>query len=657
MNRKPSLKRLTGLVTVVATGALILAACGSSPSSAGSHTTTTTKSSQTALKGGTVTWAEPPATTVNYILPFMPLQFFSVTNISQFQYMLYRPLYWFGTGNTPDVNYKLSVANAPVWNDANHTVTVTLKDWKWSNGEKVDAQDVMFWMNMLKAQATTWAAWLPASTAIPQNLSGITVTNPHQLVFHLTGTYSHHWFLYNELSQISPLPIAWDKTSATAAAGSGGCSAAPFSSIKTSLSSKGVLTDISASAKKCAAVLKFLAGPQNAGSLSTYDTNPLWKVVDGPFSLQSFDATTGKIVLVKNASYSGSPKPIIDKFVELPFTTDSSEYAQLQSGGVDVGYIPSQDVPTYSGKAFVNGAPAAGKNPASLSGYSLSPLYSWGIDYFALNYTNFKDGTAQILKQLYVRQAMQSLMNQSLWVKIYWSGYGVPTYGPVPVLPPNPFASKGEIDNPYPYNPARAKSLLTSHGWKVVPNGASTCVKPGTASGDCGAGIAAGAKLSFNYLWATGNTAFEAQLKAMQTSWAQVGIKIDLVGKTFDDVIGAAIPCPANERCQWDIANWEGGWSYAPDFYPTGGEIFATGAGSNSGAYSDPVNDANIKLTHTTSSLQNMFKYEDYLAQQLPVIWQPDPVYSLSEIKSDICGVTPQEPTLNLTPEYWYRCK
>ena len=35
----------------------------------------------------------------NYIFPFMSLAFFSVTNINQFQYLMYRPLYWFGNGH------------------------------------------------------------------------------------------------------------------------------------------------------------------------------------------------------------------------------------------------------------------------------------------------------------------------------------------------------------------------------------------------------------------------------------------------------------------------------------------------------------------------------------------------------------------------------
>ncbi len=30
-----------------------------------------------------------------------------------------------------------------------------MKGYKWTNGETVNAQDVVFWMNMLKANATS----------------------------------------------------------------------------------------------------------------------------------------------------------------------------------------------------------------------------------------------------------------------------------------------------------------------------------------------------------------------------------------------------------------------------------------------------------------------------------------------------------------------
>ncbi len=98
-------------------------------------------------------------TVPNYIFPFQPIQFFSVTNIAQFQYLMYRPLFWFGTGSQPTLNESLSIGNSPKYSGGNTVVSVSLKNYKWSNGESVTAQDVVFWMNVLKVEKLNWAAY------------------------------------------------------------------------------------------------------------------------------------------------------------------------------------------------------------------------------------------------------------------------------------------------------------------------------------------------------------------------------------------------------------------------------------------------------------------------------------------------------------------
>ncbi len=86
----------------------MLAACSSSSSSSPGAAA----SSGTPVAGGTATWAELPATTPNYIFPFTSSAYFSVANISQFQFLMYRPLYWFGDGASPTLNQSLSLADS-----------------------------------------------------------------------------------------------------------------------------------------------------------------------------------------------------------------------------------------------------------------------------------------------------------------------------------------------------------------------------------------------------------------------------------------------------------------------------------------------------------------------------------------------------------------
>jgi peptide/nickel transport system substrate-binding protein len=586
----------------------------------------------------TATWAEAPQTPPNYIFPFMGLQFFSVSNINNFQFLMYRPLYWFGNGSTPNLNPSLSLASQPVYSNGNKTVSVEIKNYKWSNGETVTAQDVMFWMNMMHSDKANWADY--SQGAMPDDIKSITINSPSKLTFNLTGSVNPYWFTYNELSQITPMPKAWDKTADSGAAGSGGCFSAAYGTAD----------------KACDAVYSYLskasgfdpANPKGANNaLTTYATNPLWQVVDGPFRLTQFDAS-GNVTMVPNKSYSGPVKATISKFVEAPFTTDTAEFNALVGGKIDVGYLPSSNVTSATSNPH-----KAGANNARLSNYNLDPLYTWSINYFPYNFQSTGDNgnAGKIFSQLYFRQAFQSLIDQPLYIKKIDKGYGIPTYGPVPVYPQNSFASSLEKGNPYPYNPKKAKALLTGHGWKVNPGGTTTCVKPGTGRTQCGAGIPKGAKLAFSLEYATGGTALVQQMNAEKASWSQAGINVTLSGASFNTVLGNAVPCTAGQSCDWQLENWGGGWVFAPDYYPTGEPIFQTNAGSNSGNYSNKTNDANIIAT--TVKNVSLTNYENFLAQQLPVVYQPNPATSLTEIKKGLHGVLPQSPLYSINPEDW----
>jgi peptide/nickel transport system substrate-binding protein len=192
----------------------------------------------------------------------------------------------------------------------------------------------------------------------------------------------------------------------------------------------------------------------------------------------------------------------------------------------------------------------------------------------------------------------------------------------------------------------------------VNAGGTSTCVKPGTAKGDCGAGIPAGTPLTFSEVYASGSDTITHIVNYEKSEWAKAGIQVTLSSQPFNNVLKAAVSCypkPTPACTAWDMANWGGGWLYAPDYLPTGEEIFATGAGSNSGDYSDPTNDKLIIETNQTNSATAFSQYVDYLAKQLPVIWQPAGSTAV-EVAKSIGGVLPINALGNLNPEYWYLC-
>ena len=688
----PGLKK--ALLTGVALGvsALVLGACGSGGSSAtntgstststsntGSSSSSTTTSVAPHKTGGTVYWAQGAAAPPNYIFPFTSLQYFSVTNLQDFQYLMYRPLYYFGphTTTSPNVDFTNSLAAAPVWSNGGKTVTVTLKGWKFHDGTTVDAQSVIFWMNMMKAEYANWAGTAPGAVQFPQNIvsysapqgpTGLTV------VFNLNHTYNDTWYLYNELSQITPMDTAWDVTSLTGKPASGGCSKVPSGNI--SWTSTATTSNVPAtSAEKalvtaCTAVWTFdtdnngtAKHPAMGSNLPTFATNPLWQAgTDGPWVLKTFDAKSGACTFTPNPSYSGPQKPIISSFVEVPFTSEDAEFSALAAGGPtapQVGYLPSADITSNA----ISPTQAGAQNSQLTGSYNLSESQGWVVNYYPDNFNSTKGASGHagaVFHQLYVRQALQTLINQPGMIQAYDKGYGYPTYGPAPVYPPNSFATPLEKSpgGPYPFSESKAVALLTANGWKVVPGGTSTCIKPGTAAGDCGAGIPAGTPLSFSEVYASGSATVTKIVDYEKSEWAKAGIQVTLSAQPFNNVLKIAVSCapkPTPACHAWDFANWGGGWLYAPDYLPTGEEIFATGAGSNSGDYSDATNDKLIVQTNQSTSGTVFSQWVDYLAKQLPVVWQPAGS-GAEEIAKNLGGVLPINALETLNPEYWYFC-
>ncbi len=613
-------RALSGFVAALGV-AILCAACGgggSSSSSGGSSgSSASSGSSSAAVAGGNVTYALPPATTPNYIFPLMDSTYYSNVNLFQFQAEMFRPLYWFGPAGTAPgqsiygPNSSLSLAKPPVYSDNDKAVTITLNNYTWTNGNPVTSRDVLFFMNMLKAEESIWPVFVPGE--FPANVTKMKIDSAKSITFDLSGSYSTTWFTDNELSQITPLPQkAWDKTSTSGKIGN---------------------YDMTTAGAK--AVWNYLT--KQASSPATYASNPLWKVVDGPFTLKSFQ-TSGYTVFAANKKYTGPVKPKISTLTLEPFTTDTAEYNALRSGSLTYGYIPPQD--------------ASQKSLIESQGYTVSPWIGWQINYIPYNHANKQVGP--IFNQLYFRQSVQELVDQPVDISKAYYNYAVPTYGPVPSRPTNPLVTKYEETNPYPYSPTKSAANLKAHGWDVKPGGTTTCANASL----CGPGITAGEPLTFNLQYASGLTPVTQEMDQFKSALKQYdGITLNLTQAPFDTVIANAVPCALEKgKCTWQLENWGGGWSYGPDFYPTGESIFETGSNINEGSYSDAENDKLINDTHTQSGTAALQKYEDYLAQQLPVIWQPVQDNQISAIKSTLGGVA-QSPLLNYSPEYWYTTK
>ncbi|WP_084660337.1 ABC transporter substrate-binding protein [Ferrithrix thermotolerans] len=334
-------------------------------------------------------------------------------------------------------------------------------------------------------------------------------------------------------------------------------------------------------------------------------------------------------------------KPSSSSFVEPPFTSESSEFNELASKGLQYGYLPVSDITQQSRLASL--------------GYTLSPCKLFGFDFWVENFNNPVLGP--VFRQLYFRQALQHLVDETQWIKSFLHGLAVPTYSPVPTGVANPFADSLSKTGIYGFSVAQAKQLLVSHGWKVVPNGVSTCIRPGMASNECGAGVSAGTALTIPLLFASGTTSLAQEMQAYKSVAAQVGIQINLSEAPFSKVIASKAPS-SGPTCTWGMANWGGGWSYGPDYSPTGGELFSSGVRVGFSKVV-PETVTLIDNTHTappSESQAALDAYQNFMIKEAPVVYQPYPPYQLSEIASNLKGVD-QSPYGNLTPEYWYYTK
>ncbi|HEY2579983.1 MAG TPA: ABC transporter substrate-binding protein [Streptosporangiaceae bacterium] len=550
--------------------------------------------------------------TANDIFPIMDGAQITPYNIQDFQNLMYRPLLWYGgqPGDEFGLDTQGSLAGAPVYSHGDTVITITLKHYEWSDGQPVTSRDISFFFNLIKASKDYYGLYTPGE--FPDNVKSFTVLSPSTVRLTLTKPYSPQWYSTNELADITPFPQqVWDKESASGPVGN--------------------YDETHAGAVK---VFDYLLS--QARLLSTYASNPLWQVVDGPFRLRSY-STRGDVDLVPNKHYSGSPKPRIKELIERPFTSDTTQFNSLLAGtGLTYAFIPSQDDRQIGAVKAL--------------GYRVFDSIVYGINYIVINFNSPAAGA--LFRQLYIRQALQHLVNQPQDVKYAYNGDATPSYGPVPLAPASPYTTAYERSNPYPFSVSTAESLLRAHGWAVHPGGIDTCVRPGTGPSDCGAGIAAGKGLSFRVVYASGDEDYSVMMEAFQSAASSAGVTVNLSEGQFNQITGVTGVCSTGQSaCNWDGVMY-GGTTFG--VYPTGNGIFTTRA-NGQGNYSSATADKLIHETEYSAGTQPFYAYENYIAQQLPYIWMPWQQQGYMVVLNSVRGYAADQhnPFADTFPENW----
>lgn len=543
-----------------------------------------------------IDYALPANFTPNWILPIGTAAHLNTNNRSIADSLWERLIAYDGSTGRIAWNKKASIATAADFAADGKSVTITLGDRHWSDGKPITSRDVQFWFDLIKANKKEWAGYNPGQA--PDNWTSFKNVDDRHFTITFDKTYNSQWMLANELSEVTPLPQhAWDK---------GG-------------SPQQVWTNLNSAAK----------------NISRYATDPLWKTISGPYAVKSF-STAGKVVLTANKKYDGGEKPGIPTVNLLPFTTADAEKNALRSGSVDYGYIEATDLDQ--------------KDSFTAQGYEVKPWSGWAITYMPYNFNNPAMGA--VFKQLYARQAVQHSIDQGGLAKVVFNGTAVPGYGPIPQGQASDFVSSAQKNNPYPFSTSAARKLLTDHGW-TEQGGVMTCTSPGSGASQCGAGVDDGTKFEMGVLSQSGSTVTDNMMSAIQSSLAKTGIRFSIKTAPVNSVLSQTPQCTSDQSiCKWQLSFFGTAGSWYFSAFPTGDSLFQSQGGSNFGNYSNPEVDKLISASTTSSSNQAIQDYSAALAQDLPVIWLPEPVYQISVVRNGLGGFS-QDSLANFHPAQW----
>ncbi|GAY12345.1 ABC transporter substrate-binding protein [Pseudonocardia sp. N23] len=165
---------------------------------------------------------------------------------------------------------------------------------------------------------------------------------------------------------------------------------------------------------------------------------PTAPVGAGPFRFESF-VPESKAVLVKNPGYWDAADVKIDRLELTPTTDAATVVAAVQSGALDVSYIPGNQIPQ---------AKAAG-------------LEVDVIDSLQVNQVDVHSGLAPLTDRRVV-DALKYAVDRRQIVDVVNAGVGDVAYQP---FPKGYVAYDPTLDGLFAYDPAKARQLLTDAGY------------------------------------------------------------------------------------------------------------------------------------------------------------------------------------------------
>lgn len=335
-------------------------------------------------------------------------------------------------------------------------------------------------------------------------------------------------------------------------------------------------------------------------------------ISDGPYKIDSYTPTK-KITLSRNPAWDPSTDPVrkayVDKVVFNETVSQDSIQQQLQTGtpSADMefdAFVPPSQLPALIAK----------KDPQLSLGEG-----SQNNPYLVFNTVSPTDHDA--LQKKEVRQALSYAINRDNIIQVL----GGPKIAPplTHVLPSNVVGGEQDF-NLYPYDTAKAKSMLTAAGY---PDG-----------------------LTVKMLY---RNASEGQSKAFQTvqqDLSKIGVKVVGVPSPNADFYTKYLQVPSvAKRGVWDIAvaGWGADWYgnaalsfFKPLFY---GKAAYPPVGSNFGFYDDPATNQLIEQASTAKTedeARDLWAKADRQVMQdaafFPITNQLNPNYRAAQVHNAV---------------------
>jgi peptide/nickel transport system substrate-binding protein len=301
----------------------------------------------------------------------------------------------------------------------------------------------------------------------------------------------------------------------------------------------------------------------------------------GPFRIERL-VPDSYLVIAPNPGYWG-PKPYLSEIAFRVYPQQDSLYAAVDAGEVDVTDIP----------------PNLWRVHDRLRGDHKAVTWPWNVAFYLL--PNFKDPGVPFMRERAVRQAMMYAIDRDFIVKGIMSGEADVLDGPIPKFSPY-FDSRVQR---YPYDPARARTLLDAAGWRLV-NGVRMkdgkplrfTLKTGGASDAVASNIA---ELIQANLRAVGIDCV-LQNEEIKTFFA------DLHGTKFQFALRGVILNPYPDDYKWFDSSQT-----------------RENGGYNLGSYDNPQVDRAIETARTAASPQAartaLDQYQELAASDLPVLF------------------------------------